>query len=75
MEDEWKRQTLDSMDEWDEFGLQCGHAGTEERWAFEKAFLTQLEHDPLYQHHGPARESSIWENIVEDILKPKDFDG
>jgi len=73
MENKWRRQTLDSKAEWNKFRWQCGQAGTDRRRAFEEAFLNQVKHDPLYQHHGPARECSIWEDLLEDIPNPMDY--
>ena len=65
IENEYKRQILDNDSEWVEFRKQWGEPGTDKRRAFEEAFLAQLEHDPLYQHHGPARECWTWSTFKE----------
>jgi hypothetical protein len=65
IENEYKRQILDINSEWVEFRKQYGEPGTDKRRAFEEAFLAQLEHDPLYQHHGPVRECWTWSTFKE----------
>ncbi|KAF2675687.1 hypothetical protein K458DRAFT_323970 [Lentithecium fluviatile CBS 122367] len=37
-----------------------GQEGSRERTYAERAFLRQLEQDPLYAHGGPASETSTW---------------
>lgn len=64
IENEHNRQTLERYSEWIEFRKQWGEPGTDKRRAFDEAFLAQLEHDPLYQHHVSARESQTWNTFI-----------
>jgi len=68
IENECERQILDNNSEWVEFCKQWGEPGTDKRRAFEEAFLAQLEHDPLYQNYGPARECWTW-SIFEEMQR------
>jgi hypothetical protein len=40
--------------------IQWGKEGSQKRADAEQAFLTQLQHDPLYTHEKPPEESAIW---------------
>lgn len=46
--------------------------GTEQRRIAEYAFLSQLEHDPLYACGRPARQTSIW-NWYRMIMDKKEY--
>ncbi|KAH7396769.1 hypothetical protein DE146DRAFT_50181 [Phaeosphaeria sp. MPI-PUGE-AT-0046c] len=42
--------------------VQWGIEGSEQARAIERAFLTQLEQDPLYTCSIPAKETALWKN-------------
>ena len=47
-----------------------GEEGSEQRQNAERAFLFQLEHDPLYAHAKPAKESTLW-RMYTRVMTPE----
>jgi hypothetical protein len=48
------------VDDMADLRIQWGKEGSQQRMDAEQAFLTQLQHDPLYTHEKPPEESVIW---------------
>ncbi|KAI8930526.1 hypothetical protein NX059_012128 [Plenodomus lindquistii] len=47
-------------DEMADLQTKWGEEGSQQRTDAEQAFLTQLQHDPLWTHEKPPAESAIW---------------
>jgi hypothetical protein len=52
---------------WEKMLMSWGEGGTPERQNAERAFIYQLEHDPLYGHGKPAQQSSTWLLYVQEM--------
>jgi hypothetical protein len=54
------RREQEFADASEKLRTEWGAEGSAQRMASEDAFLTQLQHDPLYTNAVPPRDSSIW---------------
>ncbi|KAF2820794.1 hypothetical protein CC86DRAFT_374124 [Ophiobolus disseminans] len=59
-----QQQCTDAME-----GLRSewGKEGSTQRTEAEHAFVSQLQHDPLYTHEYPPRDSSIWRRYQREM--------
>jgi hypothetical protein len=61
-----KQECADAMAE---LRIAWGKEGSKQRADAEQAFLSQLQHDPLYTHEKPPEESSTWLDYKEEMDK------